>query len=427
MDRDLTATRLAGGGSALLAAGVAIVAARYLDLAGPLATTPVLLLLGLGYATLFGAYLAPRIVRADVGVAFMLALLYGVLVPAAVAASVLPVPPFVLLALFFSATAWPLTLPAAAAWAALIRTARWRAVVNRPTGALLAAILATLLVGWRFTAPLTTGSVATELCTSFPGERIEAIALSPHGAWLAIASERNYVESTIRTLDTATGHLAVVASGADVNAFRLAVDDLGNVTYLAAAPLGSPAYDREEQVILVSSDGNARLLGTVPNGVLLVGTPDGLAATVEPPPEGIQRRHAVWVRATPSGIDLIPFREDELARYPEVGAEVLEEMTFPVRLPSGLYHVARPTDSEYAFTFTPDHRYLVFEAIGLTVAGELASQQVVAQSVVSGERLVLRNGAASEARVAGDRLAYLPAYGEEKPVCVTRLDPILGL
>src|SRR5262245_4790369 len=112
-----------GGAVAAVIAGVASMAAtRVIDVAGPLGALPPLQLLGVGVAVLYGAWLAPAAQQAKRPGAVVLGLAYGAIVPATVAAVLtIAAPPIVPIAVAVSVVAWPLTMPAALAWLALVR------------------------------------------------------------------------------------------------------------------------------------------------------------------------------------------------------------------------------------------------------------------------------------------------------------------
>jgi hypothetical protein len=416
-----SAGRLAGIAAAVLVGAGAIVAVRVTGFSGGTSIFGVLQLLGIAYAALIGAWLGPRIARGTGEIAFLLVLVYGALVPAAVAVTVMPVPPFVLLALIGSAMVWPVTYPAAGTWALLLRWRPARERLDGFVGATAALVVAALLVAWRFTAPLVTQSTSGELCASFAGETIDAIAWSPSGRWLAITSEHGSAELTIRVLDAGSGAMTTLATGSRWYAgIGLAVDDAGRVTYLSQGAItGFPGDDLMQELWSAAPGDTPRRLGTVPVALTLVGTSAGPAAVIETEPFGRPTRIGAWLRPTSSEIAVVPMTPDELQRYPEVSIELdPEASSFPVWLDNRTVTVARPPDGSFSETITPDRRHLVFQAFAL--AGDVvAYDHLVAESIESGQRVVLREGPRHwNAIVAGVRLAFIDGLSDENRVCV---------
>jgi hypothetical protein len=417
---------VAGWSLGLLVGAIAVLAARLAPALNPM-NLPLLLLIGLGWAAFMGAYLGGRVAPASRRAAVGWAIVMGVAVAALTAASVVPVPPFVLVAIAVSPTAWPVTLPAAAAWVALLRWTKLRTLMERPTGVLVAAAMSFALLVWRFQAPLVLGSIERELCASYPGERIVATAWSPGGRWLAFASERGYTVETVRLLDVTTGAISTVDSGSALAAgLGLAVDDRGTLSYQVGGVPIAGSFDTGTALQSAPIGAAAVRVGSLPGVVTLVGTRDGLVGIVEiyrPP-----GRRAAWIRPSERGVELVDLTPDELARNPEAGiALAAYDGSFTVQLSTGRRSVPMPVAATSSISITPDHRHLVFVE-PVMVNGSATGFRLVAESLESGERISLvEDRPAFDARIAGGRLAYLGSWGEENSLCITRLDLALGL
>jgi hypothetical protein len=430
--RSLAVLRWASAVAALIVGAISIAATRAWDVLGPLATMPLFQLLGLGAAVAIAPFLGPRVAVASPATAFVFTLVYGALVPAAVGGLLgillLPLLPIVI---GVSMAAWPLTMPAAFAWAALLRWRRSRDRLGSPATAALVGVLALLVVALRFTQPLITRSEGGALCASYPGESIEVIAWSPGGRWLAFASRHGYTRESIRIVDAESGRIHDLVSGEGVMAtFGMALDDAGQVTYQApASGAAAPRYAEDLALWVTSARDEPRSIGVVPGVVMLVGTTAGVAGIIESTTSGRYERTAVWLRSGSAGVELVPLTADELAEHPEAGIALANfEGSFAVRLATGTYKVTWPNDVTYDLSITPDHRHLVFQARHLSDDGNLDYERLVAQSVETGARTVIREGGGSwGVRVAGGRVASIGYPEDENRLCVAPLGASLGL
>jgi hypothetical protein len=409
----------------------ALVVARVLGAVTPFGGMPIIELLGIVYAVLLGAYLAPRVSRLATGPSAYIGAVYGAAAAAAVAATIMPIPPLVFIALAASAMAWPLAVPAGVAWAVAIRSPQVRGFLGHPIRATIAVVGALALLGWRYTQPLVIGAVDGQLCVSFAGESIQLSSWSPSGRWLAISSNRGYLETHLRILDTDSGRIHAVDVGDGVlSDLGVAIDDDGAATYQAAVPLpGSPTLENEIRLRVASPSASPTDLGSLPALLIVVGTRDGAVGLLDPSQARGSDSLAVWLRPSDLGVDFVALTEDEIRKNPGVGLALAEyDGTFTVELPTGVVEVAMPSDASSQVSITTDHRHLVYQARHVTVDGILLYEGLVAQSIATGDRMVLRqDGAAWDARIAGGRVAYLTYPGAENRLCVARLDASLGL
>jgi hypothetical protein len=166
-------------------------------------------------------------------------------------------------------------------------------------------------------------------------------------------------------------------------------------------------------------------VGRLPTALSVIGLPDGLGGILEAGGGNGPRPVLLSVRA--GGVQVAELPPEELGRYPEIGSELAGmDGSFTVELPSGTRTFSFGEDLPQPLTITPDHRSLVFVDTGpMTAAGDYGPR-LVAQSVETGRRIVIRDGWTWEARIAGGWLAYLATLGSENAVCVTRVDPALG-
>lgn len=419
------ASPLLGAAAAFLIGSFAVILGGLTDQLRALLAEPVIVALGLALASLIGAWIARRVARSRLPVAVVIAIAYGLVVPMLVAALVaLPVAP---LAAMFAIVAWPLTVPAALAWIALIRWDRSRERLGEVQPAAAAIILATCLLALRFTQPAATFSAAAGECLTFPGERIEKIALSRDGAWLGVGSERDgggivrvIQQDSGKTFELARGPYVDVGSG-------LAVGPGGATTYLVniQGAFASP-QDEGATLWLASPTEVARRFADLPTPGLanLTWTADGIAAVQWVDPVTWTEIHRlVWVRPNTAAADA--FGPIEPARIPDY--PVLAPLVNPspqseilVRTPSGNRTIDWPSDASDDVSVTTDGAYLVFHARALTddQADERYSD-VVAEYTENGGRVVLVPGEGWSPEIAGGRVAYLtfPAYPNNS-VCV---------
>ena len=202
--------RLQGAAAAFLVGSLAVVLGAVNDQLRTLLTEPVIVVLGLGVATLLGAGLANWAVVRPLRTAVPIGIGYGMVVPMIVAALIaLPLAP---IAAVFAIIAWPVTIPTALAWLALLRWGRSRAKLTLVPSVSAAIVLAAVMLVIRFTQPGTMVSAETGTCVTFPGERIAEIAWSPDGEWLGVGSEGDAV-GTVRLIEQATGRIIELARG----------------------------------------------------------------------------------------------------------------------------------------------------------------------------------------------------------------------
>lgn len=423
---DREASWLLGAAAAFLVGALAVIVGGATDQLRALLAEPLIVGLGLAVASLLGAGLARRVAKSRLPVAIVVAIAYGLVVPMLVAALIaLPLAP---IAAAFAIVAWPVTVPAALAWLALIRWDRTRARLGevRPAGA--AVLLATLLLVLRFTQPAATVSAAAGECVTFPGERIAAIALSPDGAWLGVGSERDG-EGIVRVIEQSSGKIIELARSPYVDAAGsgVAVGPDGATTYLVNVQ-GASALPEEEGAALwlASPTEPARKFADIPTPGLsnLTWTPDGIAAVQWVDPVTWTETHRlVWVRPTTAVADAFgPIPSARILDYRILAPLVnpSPETAIEIRTPTGDRNIDWPSDASGDVSVTADGAYLVFHARALTddEVDEKYSD-VVAESTENGGRVVLVPGEGWAPQVTASRVAYLtfPAYPNNS-VCV---------
>lgn len=418
--------RLAGASAAFLVGSLAVIIGGATDQLRALLTAPVIVVLGLVVASVLGAGLARKASTSRLIVAAGIAIAYGLLVPVLVGVLIaLPLAPF---AAAVAVIAWPVTVPSALAWFALIRLDRSRERLATIPVAPAALILATVLLVLRFTQPGTTSSAETGKCVSFPGERIATIAWSPDGAWLGVGSERNG-QGIVRVLEQAPGRIIELARGPYVDAASsgVAVGPGGSTTYLVDIQGPSANAEEEGATLWVASPNQvSRPFAELPTPGLsdLIWTPDGIAAVQWADPLTWTETHRlVWVRPSTSAASAFePIAPDLILDYPAlapfVNPTAMSQMT--IKTPSGERIVDWPSDASGEVSVTTDGGFLVFHARALTddQVDEKYSE-LVAQATEGGGRVVLVPGEGWTPKIAGGRVAYLtfPAYFDNS-VCI---------
>jgi hypothetical protein len=347
-------------------------------------------------------------------------------VPILVAALIaLPLAP---IAAAFGIVAWPVTVPAALAWLALVRWDRSRVRLGEGPSAPASIILVTLLLLLRFTQPGATASAAAGQCLTFPGERIATIAWSPDGAWLGVGSERDG-EGIVRVIDQASGKIFELARGPYVDAAStgVAVGPGGATTYLVNVQGAFAQPDDEGATLwLASPIEAARPFADLPTpGVSdLTWTPDGIAGVqwVDPGTWTLVHR-LVWVRPNRGTADAFePIAPERILDYP-VLAPLLSptpEGPMVVTTPSGDRTIDWPSDASGDVSVTTDGDFLVFHARALTDDGsDEKYSDMVAVSTQDNRRVVVVPGEGWTPKIAAGRVAYLtfPAYPDNR-LCV---------
>lgn len=416
---------LAGAVAAVVSGSVMTWLARWANDVAPLTNLPLLILPGLIAAAWLGAAFAARAVAAPRFPAVLLALAVGLLAPAIVAGVVvLPLAP---IAILFSPMAWPLTMPAALGWLVLVRWPGTRTRLDRPAFAVVALALSGMLLGIRYTQPFQTTGPGGGRCISFPGESIETIGWSPDGEWVGIGSERSYAEGYVRALRASTGEVLELAHGADVQAmWGLAVGPAGEISYLVVDVFTAEADPLQGAAIWVAGPGvAARTVAALPTAAVagITWTPDGIGGVLTVDPETQEEIHRpVWIRTAGDVADLVPMTEVEAAS--PAMATLMQTYQESIRLDVGsvVREIPWPVDASGSIVVSSDGTELIFEAWRLTDDGEEQYDHLVAQSVATGQRVVLLEAQGREARVAGHRLAYIdPGAFTDDRLCVVDL------
>jgi WD40 repeat protein len=336
----------------------------------------------------------------------------------------LPVAP---IAAIFATEAWPVTVPAALGWLALMRWDRSRERLGATPSASAAIVLAAALLVLRFTLPSVTVSAVGGSCLAFPGETVRAIAWSPDGDWLGVASELDSA-GIVRVIKQDSGKIIELARGPYINAAfsGLAVGPGGVTSYLVDVEGASARPEEQGASVWVASPTAApRRFADLPTPAVsdLTWTPEGIAAVQHVDTTSWTETHRmVWVKPNPRGAGILdPIASELLLDYPVLAPSVNPwpaQMT--VRTPSGDQTVDYPPDATGDVSVTSDGAFLVFHARALT-DDEVDDKhnEVVAESTENGHRSVLVPGDGWTPEVAAGRLAYLtfPAYPNNS-VCV---------
>jgi hypothetical protein len=367
--------------------------------------------LGLVVASVLGAVLSNRVVRGDRWQAVAGSLAFGAAVPAIVAAVIaFPIAP---IAVGYSMTAWPLTIPAGLAWMVLLRLQVRLEVHGSNWRRALAVALAGALLFVGFTQPVMTTSAAGAHCIAFPGEWTEALAWSPDAGWLGLASAQDDGQGVIRVIERTTGRVIELDRGLQVSVLSgIAVGPGGETTYLVDEEPESP--EAIGPSIWQASPAVARhrvLTLRTPAVFGLTWTPLGVAAVLAYDLVDGEVHRLVWLRASRSPSEALE-RVDAatIARYPVLSLAALpERSTEPtVRVGTKNHRVPFPSDALGDATVTDDGRYLVFDARKVSDDGErVLYDRVVAQSTVTGERVVLADEPGWEAQLSAGHVAYL--------------------
>ena len=391
---------------------IAVLVGGFDDRLRALLAEPILVGLGLVSASILGGALSGKVINASRTRAIAISLIYGLAVPASVALLIaLPVAP---IALGFSMLAWPITIPAAFAWLVLLRLQARRERGRREARSALAFVLAVALLAFRFTQPLTSTSAAGATCITFPGERIESLAWSPDGEWLGLASERD-AEGIVRLVEERTGRVVELARGPHVSVLSgIAVGPGGETTYIVDAQGASVAPQDEEWSAWTASPSSApRRLTYLPTPALfdLTWTPDGIAAVLAVDPTSWSEIHRlVWPRANTSPADALePIGPETAARYPVLSPLLTSEpKELNIQVGGEERRVPLPDDAAGDVSVTPDGAYIVFHARKLSADAERELySHLVSQSTATGDRVVLAEEEAWEARLSTRSVAYL--------------------
>lgn len=415
-----------GAVAAFIAGAVGVLVGGRIDHLRLLLAEPPIAALGLLVACGTGALLARRVIRARLSTAIAFTLAYGVVVPAVVAAVVaLPVAP---IAVGLSVLAWPVTIPAALAWLALLRWARSHDRLRSFPIAGLVCAFATVLLALGFTQPATSVSAARAQCLSFPGERIGALAWSPDGEWLGLGSESD-AEGIVRVIEWRSGRVIELARGPYIQAASsgIAVGPGGATTYLLDAQGASVLPQDEDWSLWTASPSeSSHRLADLPTPALfnLTWTSDGIAAvqTVDPT-TWTEVNRLVWVRPdVPVAEALEPIQPERILRQPVLAPLVAQGPggAMVIRTRGGDRKVAWPTDASGEVSVTGDGAFLVFHARALTADGERELySHLVAQSTETAKRVVLAEEETWDPHLVARRVAYLtfPAF-DGNSVCV---------
>ena len=400
-----------------------ILGGRASDVVTAFLSEPGIVVIGLSVAAGLGSGLGVRVPQRPLVDAIGVAIAYGALVPVIVAVVIaFPVAP---LAALVAIAAWPVTIPTALVWLALIRWDRSRVRLSTVAPAATAVVLSTALLFIRFTQPATTMSAEAGQCLTFPGESIRTIAWSPDGEWLGIGSEADG-GGIVRVIDQDSNEISELARGPFVEAASgVAVGPGGETTYLVHVPGVTHTEDEGARLWQASPAESARPFADLPTpGVFgLTWTPDGIAAVQGVDPTTWTETHRiVWVRPRKSPIDTFePIPSERQLDYPVLAPLVDPSLNAPmtVRTPTGKRTIRWPLDASVDGSISTAGTFLVFHAFALT-ADEVdeAYSQIVAQSTETGQRIVLLEREGRSPMLAAGRLAYLTPDYPDNTVCV---------
>jgi hypothetical protein len=390
---------------------------------------PLIVGLGLVTVTILGGALSDKVIEASRTRAVGIALLYGQAVPAIVALLIaFPLAP---IAIGFSVLAWPITIPAALGWVALLRLQTQQARGRRALRGAIAVVLAGALLGLRFTQPVTSISAAGAACISFPGERIENLAWSPDGEWLGLASERDDAEGIIRLIEQRTGRVVELARGPHLSVSSgIAVGPDGVTTYIVDAQGALvPPQDEEWSAWTASPSAAPHRLTYLPTPALFyfTWTPDAVAAVLTVDPTSWSEIHRlVWLRAnTPPADSLEHIDPETAARYPVLSPLLTSEpKELNIQVGGEQRRVPWPDDAAGDVSVTPDGAYLVFHARKLSADDDELCSHLVAQSTATGDRTVLAQDEAWQARLSTRGIAYLTFPTDEGNMACVKGGPL---
>jgi len=386
-----------------------------------LLSEPGIVVIGLSVAAGLGSGLGVKVLRRPLIDAIGVAIAYGALVPVIVAMVIAL--PFAPIAAFVAVVAWPVTIPAALGWLALIRWDRSRARLSTIVPAASAAALSVALLVIHFTLPAVTASAEGGACLTFPGENITTIALSPDAEWLGIGSEAD-AGGIVRVVQQSSNKIIELARGPVAVWSGVAVGPGGQTTYLIDDQ-GATGVEDEVRLWRASPTEAARPFADLPTPGLahLTWTPDGIAAVQwVDPVTWTETDRLVWVRPNAPTADVFePIAPDAFRGHPILVPLVdpLPDAPMTIRTPSGDRTIEWPPDASVDASVTADGAFLVFHARALT-ADEVdeAYSYVVAQSTETGDRVVLLRGEGRAPKMAAGRLAYLTPDYPDNTVCV---------
>ncbi len=393
------------------------------DVVQVLLMEPGIVVIGLAVAAGLGGGLGVKVVQRPLVGAIGVAIGYGALVPVIVA--VVIALPFAPIAALVAVVAWPVTIPAALAWLALIRWDRSRRRLSTSATAATAVVLSITLLVIRFTLPAVTVSGEAGQCLTFPGENITTIAWSPDGEWLGVGSEADG-GGIVRVIDQGSNKMSELARGPFVHAFSgVAVGPGGETTYLVHAQPVVGAEDEGAQLWRASPAQAARPFADLPTPGLVdfTWTPDGIAAVQWVDPVTFAETHRlVWVRPNTPAADVFdPIAPDRILDHPVLAllADPQHGAPITVRTPSGDRTVEWPEDAAEEASVTADGAFLILQVLAFTpdVVDEEYGR-IVAQSTETGQRVVLLQGEGRAPELAGGRLAYLTPDYPGNTVCV---------
>lgn len=264
--------------AAVVAGSIAVILGGISEVSDALVSEPGIVLIGLAVAAGLGGRLGLEVVRGPLVEAIGIAIAYGALVPMLAGAFIaLPVAP---IAALVGILAWPVTIPAALIWLALIRWDRSRTRLSTIAPAATAIVLSTALLVVHFTQPAVSMSAEAGQCLAFPGENIATIAWSPDGEWLGIGSEGDG-GGIVRVIEQDSDKLSELARGPFVDAFAgVAVGPGGEATYLVHAQPATAVEEEGAELWRGSPAGATSRFTALPTPGLgdLTWTPDGIAA-----------------------------------------------------------------------------------------------------------------------------------------------------
>jgi hypothetical protein len=412
-----------GSVAAFIAGSLAVILGSDIEPVRVLLLEPGIVVIGLAVAGGIGGGLGLKVVQGPLVEVIGIAIAYGALVPMIAGAVIaLPVAP---IAAAFGVVAWPVTIPTALAWLALVRWDRSRERLSTAPTAGAAVILATALLVIRFTQPAATMSAGAGQCVTFPGESIATIAWSPDAQWLGVGSESDG-GGIVRVIEQDSNKISELARGPFVvPSSGVAVGPGGETTYLVYAQGVTAAEEDGAQLWRASPTAASSPFADLPTPGLvdLTWTPDGVAAVQWVDPVTWTETHRlVWVRPNATAADVFdPIAPDGLLRHPVLALMADPSRMEPItlRTPSGDRTIEWPEDASDGASVTGDGAFLVFH-VGAFTAEWVDEEygQVVGQSTETGQRVVLLQGEGRAPKLAAGRLAYLTPGYPENTVCM---------
>lgn len=431
----IPARRVGGETSGMTAAfvvgSIAVIRGDVTEVSRVLLSEPGIVLIGLAVAAGLGGRFGLEVAQGPLVPAIGIAIAYGALVPMLAAAVIaLPVAP---LAAIIAVVVWPVTIPAALIWLALIRWDRSRARLSTTAPAATAIALSTGMLIIHFTLPAVSISAEAGQCLRFPGENIATIAWSPDGDWLGVASEGDS-GGIVRVVQQDLNKIYELARGPFVDASAgVAVGPGGEATYLVHAQPAPAVEEQAAELWRGSPAGPASRFATLPTPALghLTWTPDGIAAVQWVDPVTWTETHRlVWVRPNTPAVDVFDaIAPDRILDHPVLAlmADPVPETSIKIRTPSGDRVIDRPQDASEGVSVTADGAFLVFHAGAFMAEGSDEEYgEIVAQSTETGRRVTLLEGEGLAPKLGAGRLAYLtPAY-PDNGVCVKNVKAVIG-